>query len=171
VHGPLPWRRFWGMRSGGVFIALAFAASASMGCGSGGSTSESDGGGGQSDGDSASSEGGSGLGDDAALEASGPFADASLPPIDPNARIVTLTNMQLGELCDWMETQLGGYGQVAQCSVGSVQQPANQAVCVMEITFQPLCPVTVRDFETCIQEEAPSKGCVIPNQCVFQCGH
>jgi hypothetical protein len=91
--------------------------------------------------------------------------DAGLPPIDPSVDTSTLTNAQLGELCDWTMAELGGYGTVIMCGgnggASSVQNPANQAMCVAtSFTFR--CPVTVGHYETCILAQVPSQGCDFP---------
>ena len=92
-------------------------------------------------------------------------SDAGLPPIDPTVDTSTLTNAQLGELCDWTVAELGGYGKVTQCGsnggASSVQNPANQAMCIAT-AFMFRCPVTVGHYETCILAQVPSQGCDFP---------
>jgi hypothetical protein len=92
-------------------------------------------------------------------------SDAGLPPIDPSVDTSTLTNAQLGELCDWTMAELGGYGKVTTCGgnggASSVQNPADQAMCIAT-AFMFRCPVTVGHYETCILAQVPSQGCDFP---------
>jgi hypothetical protein len=104
------------------------------------------------------------------------IADAGmLPAVDPNAMMAGLSDAQLGEICDWMYGELGGYGTTVPCtgSVIMIQNPADQAACIPTIRFNPAgCPLTVDQFETCVLARAPSKGCAEPDpQCtpVFYC--
>jgi hypothetical protein len=94
--------------------------------------------------------------------------DAGQPNIDPNLDTYTLTNAQLGELCDWTNAQLGGYGKVTPCDSDggthgpiSVQNSANQAMCVAT-TFMFRCRLTVGQYEDCILAQVPSGGCSYP---------
>jgi hypothetical protein len=101
-----------------------------------------------------------GSGDAAALP-----SDASLPPLDPSVDTSTLTNAQLGELCDWTVAELGGYGKVTMCGsnggASSVKNPSDQAMCIAT-AFMFRCPVTVGHYETCILAQVPSQGCYFP---------
>jgi hypothetical protein len=95
--------------------------------------------------------------------------DANLPDIDPNADTTTLTNMQLGELCDWAVGELGGYGTTTKCvhnggGLMSVVNPQNQAMCIAT-AFKFYCSVTVGEYEGCIEGQAPSHGCDFPPAC------
>jgi hypothetical protein len=98
---------------------------------------------------------------DSDLEAGG---DSGLPPIDPSTPLTTLTPAQQAALCDWLSAELGGYGASFDCGGGiSVSNAQNQMQCVMtRLVYR--CPVTVGDVEMCILGEAPTHGCVVPQQ-------
>jgi hypothetical protein len=88
--------------------------------------------------------------------------------------MATLDKAQLGDICDWMYSLLGGYGQVVHCPASAMMtNPADQAECVAEHSYSAAgCPLTLGQFETCIEAEAPTKGCDTPDpQCtpVFYC--
>jgi hypothetical protein len=99
--------------------------------------------------------------------------DVGAPAIDPNTRFTSLTNAELGEICDWQEALLGGYGAVIACQIGNMNNYANQAECVGAISFIPgSCSLTVGQYEACVLAQVPSKGCSTPDpQCseVFVC--
>jgi hypothetical protein len=109
---------------------------------------------------------GCGSGPAAAGGDAAPAPDANLPSIDPDADTTTLTNMQLGELCDWAVGELGGYGTTIKCVDNgggpmSVDNPQNQAMCIAT-AFKFFCSVTVGQYEGCVEEQAPSHGCKFP---------
>jgi hypothetical protein len=85
--------------------------------------------------------------------------NANLPGVDPNTRLVDLTNEQAAELCDWMAGLYGGYGATHPCSTGSVQFYTSKEICVtVNLSFT--CPTaTVGDLETCELSKVPSGGC------------
>jgi len=118
--------------------------------------------------------------DDGGADATGPTvdapqaADAGLPPIDPSLMMAGLIDGQLGEICDWMYTLLGGYGQVVHCQASAMMtNEADQAACIVDHSYSSAgCTLTVGQFETCIEAEAPTKACDTPEpQCtpVFYC--
>jgi hypothetical protein len=118
--------------------------------------------------------------DDGGADASGPAvdapqpADAGLPPIDPSLMMAGLADAQLGEICDWMYTLLGGYGQVVHCPASvTITNEVDQAACIADHSYNVAgCPLTVGQFETCIEAEAPTQACDRPDpQCtpVFYC--
>jgi hypothetical protein len=95
-------------------------------------------------------------------------SDSSLPPIDRSTSIASLTNAQLGELCDWLATTYGGYNVTTQCTSGMITTPTNQAQCIAT-SFQFRCQVTVGQFEDCMLAQLPSHGCVRGQaQCSYQ---
>ena len=100
-------------------------------------------------------------------------SDAGLPPVDPALMMATLGNAQLGQICDWMYSLLGGYGQIVHCQIGMMTNPTDQAECVAEHSYNTAgCPLTVGQFESCIEAEVPTDGCDEPDpQCtpVFYC--
>src|SRR5690349_14558239 len=87
-------------------IAAAAALWVMAGCGS-----SNDGGTSTHDGDAAPEDAATGSPD-----SSVDLGDAALPAIDPGARMATLDTTQLGEICDWMYAQLGGYGTTIHCT-------------------------------------------------------
>jgi len=90
--------------------------------------------------------------------ASGSAGSDGFPAIDPNQDARMLSNSDAGELCDWLNAKLGGYGTINMCSQGSVKNDADQANCIAN-DFMYQCKVTVAQVHTCIDAEAPSKGC------------
>jgi hypothetical protein len=171
--------------------ASCFAGAVAYGCGSSGGLSGADSGPSES-GSAASYDVRSSPGEDAmadqttpvpddggASDATAPreaseMADSGLPPIDPTLAMAGLDDAQLGEICDWMYSLLGGYGQVVQCPPnGTMTNEADRAACVADHSYSSAgCDLTVEQFETCIQAEAPTKACDTPEpQCtpVFYC--
>ena len=103
---------------------------------------------------------------DAQGDSGGGRADVELPPIDPSVDMMNLTDAQRRQLCDWKNAQLGGYGLTTDCGGGNkAQMDENQEKCLTS-GLVTRCPVTVRQFETCVLAQAPSHGCVFPfEQC------
>lgn len=160
-----------------LFSLVACGSSPTNQTGDGGPTSTQEGGGmaGDDAGGGGSSEAG---GQDAGGMAEGATSsgDAGLPPLDPNVDTSTLSTSQLGELCDWAMSKLGGYGTTNTCSSTgggprSVQNPSDQAMCIStSLVFS--CPVTVGQYESCILAQVPSGGCAFPPACSpLVCGH
>jgi hypothetical protein len=87
--------------------------------------------------------------------------DGSLPAIDPNTSLASLTPADQARLCDWMNITVGGgYGVVTNCGGGNtVQNSASQTQCIM-VALQFRCTVTVGQLENCVRAQAPSHGCV-----------
>src|SRR5258708_5671785 len=103
------------------------------------------------------------LGEASSNEDGTPIEDAARPPIDVSKLMPSLSDAELGQMCDWMYPQLGGYAQVIQCSGGTRQNPADQSGCISSIRFNPAgCLMTVGQFEECIVARSPSKGCASP---------
>jgi hypothetical protein len=92
----------------------------------------------------------------------------ALPGVDPSANLSGLSQTQLGELCDWWAMLYGGYNVSTSCPPnGSISTPTNHAQCIATLHFR--CSVTVSHFETCMEVQLPSHGCVIGQpQCSFQ---
>jgi hypothetical protein len=92
----------------------------------------------------------------------------ALPGVDPSANLSGLSQTQLGELCDWWVMLYGGYNASTSCPPnGSISTPKNQAQCIATLHFR--CSVTVSQFETCMEVQLPSHGCVMGQaQCSFQ---
>ncbi|HEY1534072.1 MAG TPA: hypothetical protein VGF76_08630, partial [Polyangiaceae bacterium] len=102
--------------------------SSDSGGGSGGATASAGGAGasGASAGASGTSAGASGT----SGGASGGADNDGFPAIDPTQDARMLSNTEAGELCDWLNAKLGGYGTVNMCSQGSVKNDADQANCI-----------------------------------------
>jgi hypothetical protein len=89
--------------------------------------------------------------------------------------MATLSDAQLGEMCDWMYGKLGGYGAVIHCTgVGeaTLHNAADRVSCLPEITFVQNCVLTVAEFEACIEARVSTQGCASPSpQCdpYFEC--
>jgi len=56
--------------------------------------------------------------------------DAGLPSIDPATNLRSITATQKGELCDWVNGVLGGYGTEINCGAGTIRNDRDQAQCV-----------------------------------------
>jgi hypothetical protein len=133
--------------------------------------SSSDGGGSNSTAGTAGASGGAGGASGGAAGTSGGTAGASggaagssaasgFPNIDLAADARTLTPTQAGELCDWIDNSLGGYGLHTDCGPKSISNDANQAACISNrLAFT--CKVTVGQVKTCITAEVPSRYCEV----------
>jgi hypothetical protein len=93
-----------------------------------------------------------------AADSSPSIGDAGLFGIDPDTDIQTATDMQKGQLCDWRNEKLGGYGQSFPCGGGTILTDPSQAECVRSL-FTGACVLPLRTFEACILALAPSHGC------------
>lgn len=92
-----------------------------------------------------------------------PLAALSCTVKDTAAPVETLTPAQRAVMCDWVTSQLGGYGFTTVCPDGvHVSTAMNQADCVAN-RFMYRCTVTVGQLETCTLAMAPSQGCELPN--------
>ena len=67
---------------------------------------------------------------------------AGLPASTP---LITLTDLQKGQLCDWMVAKFGGYGTPVKCSSADAPSPTNT----------PSCQSTVGQMETCLNSISP----------------
>src|ERR1700722_5927766 len=118
-------RRPSSVLAGCLAAALGWACGSSEGNGSGVDSGPGESGNNPQDapngsGDDATLDQSATVANDGGADAAGPTVDASqaadagLPPIDPSLMMATLAD-GLGEICDWMYTLLGGYGQVVHC--------------------------------------------------------
>jgi hypothetical protein len=91
-----------------------------------------------------------------------------VPAVPSTAGISTLDDGALGQLCDWINNNLGGYASTIRCESGQERRnPATQTECVPTIRFEQAgCTMTVAEFEDCVVERARSKGCEWPP---FEC--
>jgi hypothetical protein len=96
--------------------------------------------------------------DAAASDAASPESvPAGLPASTP---LITLTDLQKGQLCDWMVAKFGGYGTPVKCSSADapiISYP-DQASCVSDApspTNTPSCQATVGQMETCLNSISP----------------
>jgi hypothetical protein len=71
--------------------------------------------------------------------------------LDPDERVVTLDDTEVGVMCDWVSGQLGGYGHEFACENGqTVRTQASREECVSSTRdLDESCPVTVTDYEDC----------------------
>ncbi len=71
-------------------------------------------------------------------------------------RLIDLTDVEKGRLCDWMVAQNGGYGHSAECNAStSFLKYPDQASCVSDsssATTTPSCVATVKDVEDCLNQ-------------------
>ena len=71
--------------------------------------------------------------------------------LDPGQTIVSLSQGQRRELCDYSACQVGGYGARLSCSDGpSVTVSASQGACLSTTPTNPDCPATVQEFVSCM---------------------
>jgi hypothetical protein len=93
--------------------------------------------------------------------ASGLDAVADFPPLDSGTLVSTLSNAQLGELCDWLNFELGIYDASVMCRNFTIP-PSTRAECIAAISYNSFCSLTVGQFEACGLAEVPSQGCDTP---------
>jgi hypothetical protein len=82
----------------------------------------------------------------------------SAPPSDiqPSAPIASIGANELGELCDWSNAQLGGYGRSESCGSGVTAKTfASHDECASH-PFPSTCPATVGQYEDCVTAMAGS---------------
>ena len=90
----------------------------------------------------------------------GDDGSAGPPPsdIDRMAPFTSLSPSQLGELCDWSNAQLGGYGRMETCKGGNtVSTLPSHDVCVAHPPPS-TCPATVGQVEDCVTALAPKSS-------------
>lgn len=75
--------------------------------------------------------------------------------------MASLSNAELGELCDWSTNLLGGYSATISCSNFTIT-PSTREGCIASISYNSSCVLSVRQFENCTLAEVPSKGCDTP---------
>ena len=104
---------------------------------------------------------------DAPKDSVGNVPDVELPPLDADALMTSLTDAQLRLFCDWTNATLGGYGLTTNCGAGSTASTdENQDKC-LAFGIVKRCPIKVGQYETCILAQAPSHGCIFPNECHY----
>jgi hypothetical protein len=87
--------------------------------------------------------------------------DAGLPPIDGGALVSSLTDTQLGQICDWMNEELGIYDASVMC-INHTIIPSTRAQCIAAISYNSDCFLTVQQVENCVAAELPTQGCSTP---------
>lgn len=69
--------------------------------------------------------------------------------VDGSKSIASLSDTEKGELCDWIDNMLGGYGKPIVCNGQTVDTTdSSQAECVQSF---PTCSVMVSQYQSCIQ--------------------
>lgn len=89
-----------------------------------------------------------------------PPADTRPPPdtiapsrsgLDPSRTVASLTDAELGRLCDWGVGALGGYGTVMFCTDGSqIRNSPSRQSCIAGHDRSARCQATVGDSEDCL---------------------
>ncbi len=97
----------------------------------------------------------------AASAADGRPVDAGLPPIDASALVSSLTATQLGELCDWSNSELGFYDASVMCRNFTITS-SSRVECIASISYNSECFLTVAQFEACAEARVPTMGCDNP---------
>jgi hypothetical protein len=73
--------------------------------------------------------------------------------------VASLTNAELGRLCDWGLAQLGGYGTTMVCTDGTtIRNSPSQQSCIAGHNRGFQCIATVGDSEDCLRAIA-TQGC------------
>jgi hypothetical protein len=88
--------------------------------------------------------------------------------IDPSKMLNALTRDEAAAFCDWTAGRFGGYGRGVTCSDGStLSARGSQAQCVNDwMTASPSCPLTVGDFEECVDGAVVKPRCAtVPGVC------
>ena len=71
--------------------------------------------------------------------------------LDPSRAVASLTDAELGRLCDWGVGALGGYGTVMFCTDGSqIRNSPSRASCIAGHDRSARCRATVGDSEDCL---------------------
>ena len=71
--------------------------------------------------------------------------------VDSSKRLITLTDAERGQLCDWMVPKAGGYGTPAACPGPFLVYP-DQAACIVDSPdeTETNCLATVAQLEACV---------------------
>jgi hypothetical protein len=92
--------------------------------------------------------------------------------LDDNQKLSTLTDAQIGALCDWSNDKQGGYGSETKCSDGSsVSAQKDQAACKAEDgpTLKN-CDQTVATYKACTlkiaMHECDISPALLSDECV-----
>jgi hypothetical protein len=89
--------------------------------------------------------------------------------LDTSEMLNTLTKDQAAAFCDWVAGRFGGYGRGVTCTNGtSISAEGSQAQCIHDwMTASPNCPLTVGDFEECVNGAIVKPRCAsIPPVCI-----
>ena len=89
--------------------------------------------------------------------------------LDTSLMLNGLTKAQAQSFCDWVAGRFGGYGRGVTCSDGStLSAESSQAQCVNDwMTASPSCPLTVGDFEECVNGAVVKPRCQsVPPVCI-----
>ena len=71
--------------------------------------------------------------------------------LDPSRAVASLTDAELGRLCDWGVGALGGYGTVMFCTDGSqIRNSPSRESCIAGHDRSVRCRATVGDSEDCL---------------------
>ncbi len=85
-----------------------------------------------------------------------------LPSIDGGVLVSTLPSAELGELCDWLNHELGIYDATVMCPPNNEIIPTTRSACIAGLSYVPTCRLTVEQLENCVAVELPSQGCDTP---------
>lgn len=79
--------------------------------------------------------------------------------LDRSRPVASLTDAELGRLCDWGLAQLGGYGSTLTCTDGTqIRNSPSRQACIAGHTRTFQCIATVGDSEDCLRAIA-TQGC------------
>jgi hypothetical protein len=110
-----------------------------------------------------------------ALAACGGDLPPPLPDPGPSSGLDTglmlnaLSKDEAAAFCDWIAGRFGGYGRGVTCADGStLSARGSQAQCVNDwMTASPTCPLTVGDFEECVNGAVVKPRCAsVPPVCI-----
>jgi len=89
--------------------------------------------------------------------------------LDPETMLADLTKAEAIAFCDWTAGRFGGYGRGVTCADGTtLSARQSEALCVMDwTTASPNCPLTVGDFEECVNGAVVVPRCrTVPPVCL-----
>ena len=74
------------------------------------------------------------------------------PVLDKAKKVASLTDSEVGTLCDWLVMEHGGYGNTITCGPETISVYADQAACKPRLTpVLQACPnATVGQYQACI---------------------